>query len=300
MPLTRRDALSAAATAATAALFLPDALPAAAMAQTSPPDRERIGGFRLGCQAYSFNRFSAWEAIEKTAQAGGTVIEFYPGQRLRPDSPETRLDVGLTDDLIAQVKDKLQQSGVRAAAFGVVGLGRNEARNRQVFEFARKMGIGTLTSEPDAAGMDNIEKLVKEYDIRVAIHNHPRQRNNPNYRFWDPAYVMSLVKDRDKRIGSCADTGHWVRSGVKPVDALRTLKGRVLQSHLKDLHEFTPGGHDVPFGTGVSDIPAVLKELRSQKFDGNISIEYEHNWENSLSEIAQCIGFVRGWGTANR
>jgi sugar phosphate isomerase/epimerase len=106
------------------------------------------------------------------------------------------------------------------------------------------------------------------------------------------------VKDRDRRIGACADTGHWARSGVKPVDALRILRGRIISSHLKDLNEFSDRGHDVPAGTGVSDIPAILEELRRQSFSGNISIEYEYNMQNSMPEVAQTIGFLHGYGQA--
>ncbi len=269
---------------------------AAAPAAEPVPQTHRTAGFALGCQAYSFNRYTAYEAVEKTAQAGGKVIEFYPGQRLRPDAPDLRLGPDLPDAELTALRAHLDKHGVRAVAFGVVGLGKDEAANRRVFEFARKLGIGTITSEPDASAMDLIERQVKEYDVRVAIHNHPKKANDPNYRYWDPAYVLSLVKSRDARIGACADTGHWVRSGIKPVDALKTLKGRVLSSHLKDLHEFGPGAHDVPYGTGVSDLPGILRELRAQKFDGPVSIEYEYHWETSVPEIAQCVGFVRGWG----
>ncbi|MEP6754579.1 MAG: sugar phosphate isomerase/epimerase, partial [Chthonomonadales bacterium] len=134
----------------------------------------------------------------------------------------------------------------------------------------------------------------------VGFHDHPKQMNNPNYKMWDPNYVLSVVQSRDKRIGSCADVGHWVRSGVKPVDALRILRGRIISSHLKDLNEFSPDGHDVPAGTGVSDIPAVLDELHKQGFEGNISIEYEYHMENSLAEVAQSIGFVRGYGQGKK
>jgi sugar phosphate isomerase/epimerase len=117
---------------------------------------------------------------------------------------------------------------------------------------------------------------------------------------WDPNYVLSVIKDRDRRIGSCADTGHWIRSGLNPVDCLRILKGRIISSHLKDLNEMAPGAHDVPYGTGVSDVPAILEELKAQRFAGNISIEYEYHWDNSTPEVAQCIGFVHGYGTAKK
>jgi sugar phosphate isomerase/epimerase len=281
-----------AAFAAAAAVTL--ACAPAARAVPPIPAENRAGGWAVGCQAYSFNRFSAFEAVEKTAQAGGRVIEFYPGQRLSRDI-DAQVGPGLSDAQIDALKAKLKEHGVMPVNFGVVGLSRDEAGSRPVFEFAKKMGIRAVTTESDDA-IDTIEKLVKEYDIKVAFHNHPRQPNNPNYKVWDPNYILSLVRNRDRRIGACADTGHWVRSGIKPVDALRILRGRVVSSHLKDLNVFAPNGHDVPYGTGVSDIKGILDELKRQNFDGNLSVEYEHNWENSVPDIAQCIGFVRGHG----
>src|SRR5262249_25677861 len=164
-------------------------------------------------------------------------------------------------------------------------------------EFAKALGLRAITTE-SVGSIDTFEKLVKEYDIMVAFHDHPKQPNNPNYKMWDPNYVLSVVKDRDRRIGACADVGHWVRSGGKPRAALRIRRGRIVSPHLKDLNEFSPGGHDAPAGTGVSDIPAILEELHSQGFDGNLSIEYEHHMENSMPEVAQSIGFVRGYGQA--
>ena len=106
-----------------------------------------------------------------------------------------------------------------------------------------------------------------------------------------------LVKDRDPRIGSCADTGHWARSGLKPVDAIKILKGHIVSSHLKDLHAPLPSGHDVPFGTGISEVTAILDEYKAQGFDGPISVEYEYKQEDNLAEVKQCIDFVRAYGT---
>ncbi len=269
-----------------------------AHAAATIPDEYKVGGLAIGCQSYTFNRFSAFEAIEKTAAAGGRVIEFYPGQRLKADDQKTKLEQGMSDELIAELKQKLQKHQMMAVNFGVVGnFGRDEAAARKVFEFAKKMGMPAITIEPDSteAALDLIDKLIKEYDIKVAIHNHPRREKDPNYKLWDPNYVLSLVKSRDSRFGACADIGHFVRSGIKPIDALKTLKGRVISMHMKDLHEFKPGGHDAPFGTGVSDIPAVIDELKRQQFTGNISIEYEYNWDHSVPDVAQCIGFVRGY-----
>ena len=176
----------------------------------------------------------------------------------------------------------------------MVGVPKDEAQARKIFEFAKKMGLRAITTESVDA-IDTIEKMVKEYDIMVGFHDHPKQPNNPNYRMWDPNYVLSVVKDRDARIGSCADTGHWMRSGLQPVDCLRILKGRIISSHLKDLNEKNAGAHDVPYGTGASDIASILDEFHAQGFQGNISIEYEYHWDNSLPEVKQCIDFVRGY-----
>lgn len=258
------------------------------------PDEYRIGPFALGCQAYTFNRFTAFEAIEKTAAAGGRVIEFYPGQKLKPDS-DVKLDHNASAELIAELQAKLTQHKVLAVNYGVVRLPNNEAECRKVFEFAKKLGLYAVTSEPEPAAFDVIEKMVKEYDIAMAIHNHPKRANDPNYKYWDPEYIMSLVKDRDPRMGACADTGHFARSGLKVVDVLKTLESRIISSHLKDIRPFGPRGADVPYGTGESDVPAILDEMKRQNIRGNISVEYESNMQNNVADVGQCIGFVRGY-----
>jgi sugar phosphate isomerase/epimerase len=273
--------------------------PCTLQAETKIPDECKAGGFFIGCQAYTFNHYSVFEAIEKTAAAGGRVIEFYPGQKLSAEEPKIKWDHNASPETIQKVKDHLAQYKITPVNYGVVGIPQDEAQARKIFDFAKTMGLRAVTTESVDA-IDTIEKLVKEYDIMVGFHDHPRRPNDPNYRMWDPNYILSIVKDRDPRIGSCADTGHWVRSNLKPVECLRILKGHIISSHLKDLNEMGPSAHDVPYGTGVSDVPGILEELKAQGFEGNISIEYEHNWESSVPEVAQCIGFVRGYGTAKQ
>ncbi len=266
-------------------------------AENKIPDECKTGGFFIGCQAYTFNRFTVFEAIEKTAEAGGKVIEFYPGQSLSPAEPNIKWDHNAAPETIQKVKDQLALHHIKAVNYGVVGIPKDETEARKIFEFAKTMGLRAVTTESVDA-IDTIEKLVKEYDIMVGFHDHPKRPNDPNYRMWDPNYILSVVQSRDHRIGACADTGHWVRSGLQPVDCLRILRGRIISSHLKDLNQMGLNAHDLPYGTGVSDVPAILEELKTQGFDGNISIEYEYNWEHSLPEVSQCIGFVRGYGTA--
>jgi sugar phosphate isomerase/epimerase len=253
------------------------------------PDANKQNGFAIGCQAYTFNRYSVFEAIEKTAEAGGKVIEFFPGQKLTQEE-KIPWDHNASEEVILRVEKKLAEHGIKAVNYGVVGA-KDEATWRKIFVFAKRLKLYGVTTE-DVDKLDMIEALVKEFDIRVGIHDHPRRANNPEYRVWDPYYILEVTKNRDARIGACADTGHWQTSGLDPLFCVRVLKGRVISSHLKDKTDFGPG-HDVPYGTGVGRIGAVLDELKKQGFEGNISIEYEYNWEHSVPEVKQCIDFVR-------
>ena len=262
------------------------------------PEDAKIAGFGVGSQAYTFNRFSVFEAIEKTAQAGGKLIEFFPGQKLSVEEPNVKWDHNSPDEVMQKVKDQLAKFKIRAVNYGVVG-GRGEAEWRKIFEFAKKLDLYGITTE-SVGDLDIIEKLVKEFDIRVGIHEHGRRPDDPNYKVWDPNYVLSVVKDRDARIGACADTGHWATSGIKPLDGLRILKGRVISCHLKDRPEIGAQKPDTIYGTGVSDVAGMLDELKKQGFEGNISIEYENNWDHSMPDVAQCVGFIRGWGARRR
>ncbi len=268
-----------------------------AFAATPLPDSVKINGFAIGCQAWTFNKFTVFEAIEKTKQTGAKVIEFFPGQKLSKEQPDVKFSHDAPKEVWEKVAAKLKEADITPVAYGVVGLSKKVEDSRKVFEFAKFFGIRVINTESVDA-IDGFEPLVKEYDIKVGFHDHPMQPNNPNYKMWDPNYILSVVKDRDVRIGACADTGHWVRSNLKPVDCIRILKGHIVSSHLKDLHAPLPSGHDVIFGTGVSDVPAILAEYKAQGFDGPISIEYEYNWDKNVDDATQCIDYIKKLGAA--
>jgi sugar phosphate isomerase/epimerase len=278
-------------------LILAGALCASSLTQLSAmdiPAQYDTGGFALGCQAYTFNHYTAFEAIDKTVEAGGKMIEFYPGQKLSADRPGAKLDHNMSDADIDALKAKLTQAGIIAVNYGVVG-GRDEAEWRKIFQFAKKLNLYGVTTE-SVGQLDTIEALVKEFDIHVGVHEHGRRDDDASYKVWDPKYVLSVVKDRDPRIGACADTGHWMTSGLDPLESLKLLKGRVMSCHLKDKDVMGPDGHCVPFGTGVGKTKELLDELKAQAFQGNISIEYEYNWTHSVPDVKQCVDFVRAYG----
>lgn len=258
------------------------------------PDSAKVGYFYAGCQAYTFKAFDLLTALDMIAAAGGKTVEFFPGHRLSKEDPKAKFDQNSTPEQRARVKAKLKALGLTPVGFGVVRLPNNESECRKVFDFCKDMGVGIVVSEPADDAFDLIEKLVKEYDIKMAIHNHPKRPTDRGYRYWDPEYVLSLVKDRDPRMGSCADIGHWMRSGVKPTDAIRILKGRIFDSHVKDLDAFgVREAKDMVWGTGKSDIPAVLNLFAEQGFMGPLDVEWEKDWETSLPDVTKCLEFVR-------
>ena len=260
------------------------------------PETAKVGQFYAGCQAYSFRLYTVFEAIDKTAQAGGKTIEFYPGQKF---DDAAKWDHNATPEMIDKVMKHLEAKGLTAVGYGVVKLGKDAAQDRKVFEFCKKVGISIVVTEPDVAGLDGIEALVKEFDIKMAIHNHPKRPLDRAYLFWDPSYVLDLVKNRDPRMGACADVGHWVRSGLDPVECIKILKGRIFDSHMKDLNEFgNVKAHDLPFGQGKSNIAGILAEYAAQGYPGPLHCEYEHNWETSVPEISLCMDFVKNWKPA--
>jgi len=239
--------------------------------------------WKLGTQAWSFNRYTFYEAVEKTAALGLSYIEAFPGQPLAKNRPEIgNFHHDMSAAAREEVKARLAQAGVKLVNYGVVGLANDEGQCRRVFDFAREMGIETIVSEPEPAAFDIIDRLCREYSINVAIHNHPRPS-----RYWNPQTVLEACRGRSSYIGACADTGHWMRSGIDPVEALRKLQGRIISLHFKDIDQ----GHDVVWGTGQCGVGAMLTELARQDFRGVFSIEYEYNWANSMPDIAGCIDY---------
>jgi sugar phosphate isomerase/epimerase len=182
----------------------------------------------------------------------------------------------------------LKEKGVQPVSFGVVRA-ENEADWRQIFEFAQAIGMKNITSEPEEKDIPLLSELCDEYKINLAIHNHPE----PSH-YWHPDVILKVIEGQSKRIGACADIGHWVRSGLDPVKCLKKLEGNIIQLHMKDLNKKgIKEAHDVHWGKGVSNVDAVLEELKRQRFQGLFSVEYEHNWENNVPDVIQSVNYFR-------
>lgn len=256
------------------------------------PEEARQNGLAIGCQAYSFKEFSAFEAIAKTKEAGGKTIEFYPGQKLRANSPAGEVvHHNASAEVIKALKDECARQGIYPVNYGVVGA-KDAAEIARIMEFAKAMGLYSVCSESTEL-VAAWEAAVKQYDLKVAFHEHGGSMANPKYKVWNPLYILGVVESRDPRVGACADLGHWCTSGLKPVECLRILNGHVISVHLKDKSEFGAKGVVVPAGKGVVDVAACVAELKKQGFKGHFSVEYENNWKDSVPQVRETIDFAK-------
>lgn len=238
-------------------------------------------GMKLSLQCWTFNKLSFFETVDKAAGLGVKYLEMFPGQKLKPGSEE-KVNRNMSDATIAEIKKKLADAGgLKVIAFGVDGVPTDEAGARKAFEWAKKMGIEVLVTE--TRPNDIHDKLCQEYGIKMALHNHPKT--------WPPDEVLGACKGKSKWIGSCSDTGHWMRADFVPVDTFKKLEGRVLHSHFKDLNEFGKG-HDVAWGTGRGNMKGMLAELKRQGYKGYLSIEFEYGDLKHLdANLPKCVEF---------
>ncbi|SEO03099.1 Sugar phosphate isomerase/epimerase [bacterium A37T11] len=240
-------------------------------------------GWKLGTQTYTFKKFTFFEAVDKAISCGVSYIEAYPGQNLG-GGLEGTMDFKMPLAQREAILKKLKEKKITLVAFGVVNAD-NAEEWKQLFDFAKAMGVKNINTEPKDADLPLIGQLANQYKILVSFHNHP----NPSH-YWSPQIVLdAIAKTNSKYVGSCADVGHWLRSGLDPLTCIKQLKGHINHLHFKDLNEKGPDAHDVPWGTGVLGVNTILEELKRQKFKGMFSAEYEYNWDNNQPEVKQSV-----------
>jgi sugar phosphate isomerase/epimerase len=284
MTFSRREFLQT--TAAASALA---ALPAAADAGEPRKEPDPFGGFRVGLQSYSLRHFKQLDQVlSRIRDLGLRYVEFY----------NAHLPVNSNDGQIKAALNLCREYNVTPIAFGVERFTKDHAANRRLFEFARNLGIRYLSADPDPESFDSLDRLVAEFNIAIAIHPHGPSGPKTLHRWYSAERIMDGVRNHNRLIGSCLDTGHLIRSAqppfgekLDPAAQIRTMGNRNFGLHLKD-HD-NQARRDVPFGKGALDVLSVLRALREVKFQGYISIEYEHNPENPIPDIRACIDVFR-------
>ncbi|MEZ6129825.1 MAG: sugar phosphate isomerase/epimerase [Planctomycetaceae bacterium] len=235
---------------------------------------------QLGIQLYSLRGYKLDEALKHASELGFAQVEFYGGM----------LAIESSDEQIAETKKKVADLGMSISGHGVNKLTKDAAKNRQIFEFVKKLGAPCITADPDLDSFDNLDELVKEFDLRVAIHNH-----GPKHRYNKAIDVLRVIEGHDERIGACADLGHYIRSGQNAPEVIRLLKGRLYGIHLKDFAEMQDKTKGVILGKGHLNVEEVLTELQLAGFPANgaFSLEYEENEKNPLADIRECVAVAK-------
>jgi sugar phosphate isomerase/epimerase len=241
-------------------------------------------GFKMGIQSYSLREFKVEAALEHTKALG---LKYW-------ESFSSHLPITSVPKQIEAHKELLAKYGVTLISYGVLGFDTNENAAREKFEFAKAMGIKSLSADPtpDKATFDLLDKLCAEYDVAIAIHNH-----GPGHRYNKISDVEKVVKDRHPKIGACVDTGHYLRSDEDPVEAVQRLGKRVFGCHVKDVKTTeVEGKKQKQFkiaGEGDLNVVGLLKALKAIDYQYCLALEYEENAKNPLPDIESCLKHVR-------
>lgn len=278
--LSRRGFLQTAGAAALGVVAAPTVLHAG-------DPRDPFGGFRVGVQSYSFRNFNLEQALRQTRDLGLRYAEFFRGHVPTKSTPEQ----------IRAAQRLCKDYNVTPIAFGVERFTKDHDANRRLFEFGRALGVQYFSADPDPDSFDSLDKLVGEFNIGIAIHPHG-PAGKQLHRWYSAETILGAVKKHDRRIGSCLDTGHLIRSAqppfnrkLDPAAQVRLMGARNFGLHLKD-HD-NKRHTDVIFGKGTLDVAAVLRALREVKFGGWLSIEYEANPKNPSPDIRACLDVLR-------
>jgi sugar phosphate isomerase/epimerase len=235
------------------------------------------GPFKIGLQSYSLRgltsggRADVTKALAASRELGVHYWESYTAHVPLTSTPEQ----------LATLKAMMEAAGVHLNGYGVVHLGKDEAADRKVFEFARGLGIAYLSADPDPKGFDLLDKLVEEYGIPVGIHNH-----GPGHQYASIDTIARAIKDHSPKIGCCVDTGHFLRSKEDPVRAVEVFGNRVYGVHLKDVKD---AEHFTILGKGDLRTADLLKALAANKYAYCLAVEYEENPEHPVDDIKACL-----------
>lgn len=256
------------------------ALGRAARGEADVPDAARVGTLKLGLASYSMREFPLDQALAWAKQLGVKYMTFKDVHVPRTDPPEAT----------RALRAKIEAAGITIMGGGTITIPNNPAQIRKEFEYARNAGFPLIYTDPDPAALDTLERLAKEYDIRVAIHNHgPENKNWPR-----PQDAYAAVKSRDKRMGLCIDIGHTLRTGTDPVQACRECQDRLYDMHVKDLAVKTDKDSQVEVGRGVIDFPGLFRTLLEIGYQGQVGLEYEINAKNPLPGMIESMAYMRG------
>jgi sugar phosphate isomerase/epimerase len=246
---------------------------------TSAPKDDDI---RLGVATYSLRQFRRDLAIRMIRDLKVSYVNI----------KEFHLPYNDTPKQLAEGRQKFIDAGLEIVAGGVITLQKDDDGDiRRYFEYAKNCGLPVMAIAPSARVMPRVERFVKEYNIKVAIHNHgPKDPHFPT-----PESALRIVKDMDPRCGLCIDVGHAISNpGLDVVESIRMAGPRLLDMHIKDQSSVAREDDAVPVGQGIVPIPAIFKQLKAMRYAGGVSLEYEAEPDNPIPGMIASFAYMRG------
>ncbi|TKJ39495.1 MAG: xylose isomerase [Planctomycetes bacterium B3_Pla] len=241
--------------------------------------RPRKPQFQLGLASYTLRKFDLDQTLAMTRRLDLKYICF----------KDFHLALDSTPAQIEAVVAKVKEAGLTLYGGGVIGM-KNEDQVHQAFDYAKAAGMKVIVASPAPQMLPMIDEKVRQYDIKVAIHNHgPGDKHFPT-----PSAIYKQVKDLDKRIGICHDIGHTKRFGADPLAETEKYADRLHDMHIKDVSAANENGKGVEIGRGVIDIPKFIRILVKIKYDGIVSFEYEKDADDPMAGLAESVGYIRG------
>jgi sugar phosphate isomerase/epimerase len=242
---------------------------------------EDSAGFKLGVASYSLRKFSRTQAIEMVKQLNTRYISI----------KEFHLPISSTPEEIARGRKEFEDAGLIVLSGGVIQFQKDDdADIRHKFEYAKLAGFPMITCMPTAKVLPKLEKMVKEYDIRIALHNHGKSDKN----FPTPRSALKAIDGMDPRCGLCIDVGHTAEAGADVVESIGMAGSRLLDVHIKDESDLSNADAQVPVGEGRMPIPAIFRALKKLNYHGGVMLEYEVDESNPMPGMAKSFAYMRG------
>jgi len=236
---------------------------------------------KLGVASYSFRKFSREQAIQMTRQLGTPYLNV----------KDFHLSLNASPEEIAAAKKEFADAGIVIVGCGNISFPKDdEADMRHRFEYAKLLGAPLIVCAPTPVTLPKLEKFVREYNIKIAVHNHgPEDKNFPT-----PQSVLAIVKNMDPRCGLCIDVGHTARTGVDVVASIAEAGPRLLDMHIKDLANPRVKESQVAVGDGKLPVRGIFEQLVKMGYHGSVNLEYEIQENNPLPGMQKSFGYMRG------
>jgi sugar phosphate isomerase/epimerase len=276
---SRRNFVRSSAIAA-AACFVPS-LAAAAPVQTATANGT-LPPVQLGLASYTFRNFTRSQMIGFMRQLSVNALNAKDVKDHLPMDPQEE----------AKALAEYAAAGIKLHAAGAIYFAKDEDEDiRSKFEYCKRAGIPVIVAgDPSPTTLPRIEKFVKQYDIRIAIHNH-----GPEDTLWhSPLDILKVIKNMDPRIGCCIDVGHTVRAGTDVVQAIHAVGPRLFNIHMKDLTDFQSKESQVAVGDGMMPLRPIFEALISTKYSGFVDLEYEVHADDPILGVASSFSYMRG------